>query len=179
MSFTTHRTLRFLTSLWVVGILAAVCPGCGRSDVGTGDLAERFDEALRRSQEIVFVDRSNLGASWDGAIVSLHFFPDSKVHLYTWGNGFSNHAGTYEFTKNNGLTLSLTDQSWPPLRLLAEGDSFVLERQDGLTSLTRSHILTDPNGVRRKMDDADIYPQARSLIFPLVQRTEPAKSGGR
>lgn len=179
MRSTTHRPLRLLTSLWVVGILTAVCPGCSRSDVGTVDLAGRFHEALRRSQEIVFVDRSNLGASWDGAIVSLHFFPDSKVHLYTWGNGFSNHGGTYEFTENNGLKLSLTDQSWPPLRLLTEGDSFVLERQDGLKSLTRSHIRTDPNGVRRNVDDSDIYPQARSLIFPLVQRTEPAKSRER
>jgi hypothetical protein len=158
-------TLLLATSFW----------GCSRSEIERADLADQFEEEINRHEEIVFIDSSNLGASMDGSILSLHFFPDSKIHLYTWGNGFSNSPGTYAFTENNGIELIFDDQSWPRLRLLNEGDLFILDRQDGLKSLTKSYIHTDQNGVRTKIDDADIYPEARPLIFPLTQRIATAE----
>ena len=156
-------------------LLAASSVGCSQPGMEQAPLTDRFEEAIHRNEEIVFVDSSNLGASMDGSILSLHFFPDSRVHLYTWGNGFSNYPGTYAFTEDHGIELFLEDQSWPLLRLSGEVDSFVLERQDGRRSLTRSHIHTDQEGLRTRIDDADIYPEARSLIFPLTQRIEVEK----
>jgi len=132
-------------------------------------LIRAFTEAVDK-QEMVFIDSSNRGASMDGAILSLHFFPDAKIQIYTWGNGFSNYTGSYTVTENNEMTLSFKTQSWPRLRLSAKGDSFVIERLDGLTSLTKSFVHTDENGVRRIVDDGDIYPEARPFIFPLTQR---------
>lgn len=161
--------------LALILLLATSFLGCSRSEIKEADLANQFEEAITRNEEIVFIDSSNLGASMDGSILSLHFFPDSKVHLYTWGNGFSNSPGTYAFTENNGIELSFDDQSWPRLRLSNTGNLFILERQDGLKSLTKSYIHTDQDGVRTKVDDSDIYPEARPLIFPLTQRIATAE----
>ena len=138
-------------------------------------MANQFVAAINERKEMVFIDSSKLGASMDGAILSLHFFPDSKVRLYTWGNGFSNYPGTYAFTGGNRIDLSFATQSWPPLRLLSRGNGFIIERQDGLKSLTKSYIHTDQIGVRTNVDDGDIYPDALPLIFPLTQRTATAK----
>lgn len=151
-------------------LLASLFWGC-KPDVERADLSKLFYEAINEHEEIVFKDSSNLGANIDGSILTLHFFPNSKVQLYTTGNGFSNYSGTYAFTGDDGIELSLGDQSWPPLRLSREGDLFILERQDGLRSLTKSFIHTDrENGIRTIVDDGDIYPEARPLIFPLTQR---------
>lgn len=151
-------------------LLAALLCGC-TSRTEQGDLSKLFHEAIDRDGEIVFQDGSNLGADADGSILTLHFLPDAKVVLHIWGNGFSNYSGTYAFTEHNGIELSLSDQSWPRLRLSREGDLFRLQRQDGLSSLTKSYIHTDrATGVRTIVDDGDIYPEARPLIFPLTQR---------
>lgn len=151
-------------------LLATFLLGCSRPEIERDGLADRFEEAINRHGEIVFIDSSNLGASMDGSILSLHFLPDSRLYLYTWGNGFSNYSGTYAFIENNGIELFLDDQSWPRLRLSNKSDLFILERQDGHKSLTKSFIHTDQNGVRTNVDDGDIYPEARPLIFPLTQR---------
>ena len=161
-------------------LLAACLLSCSRSETESANLPDPFVKAINEQQEIVFMDSSNLGASMDGSILSLHFFPHSNVHLYTWGNGFSNYRGTYTFTENNGFELSFEDQCWPPLRLSNKEGQFIIERQDGLRSLTKSFIHTDQNGVHTKVDDGDIYPEARHLIFPLGQRVaaeQPAISG--
>ena len=156
-------------------LLASLFCGC-TSDTERGDLSKLFCEAINRHGEIVFKDSSNLGANTDGSILTLHFIPNSKVRLYTWGNGFSNYSGTYAFTEHNGIELSLSDQSWPRLRLTREGDLFILKRQDGLRSLTKSFIHTDrENEVRTIVDDGDIYPEARPLIFPLTERIVTAE----
>lgn len=158
-------------------LLASLFLGC-KSDIERADLSKLFLEVINTHEEIVFKDSSNLGANIDGSILTLHFAPDSKVRLYTTGNGFSNYSGTYAFTENNGIELSLSDQSWPQLRLTREGDFFILERQDGLRSLTKSFIHTDrESGVRTIVDDGDIYPEARPLIFPLTQRSVTAEPG--
>ena len=156
-------------------LLASLLCGC-KSGAERADFSKLFYEAINRHGEIVFKDSSNLGANMDGSILTLHFFPDSKVHLYTWGNGFSNYSGTYAFTAHNGIELSLGDQSWPRLRLTREGDVLSLEREDGLRSLTKSFIHTDrESGVRSIVDDGDIYPEARLSIFPLTQRVITAE----
>lgn len=158
---------------WLLLPAFLVC-GC-TSSTEPGDVSKLFQEAIDRHGEIVFKDSSNLGADFDGSILTLHFLPNSKVLLHTWGNGFSNYSGTYAFTEHDGIELSLSNQSWPRLRLSREGDLFVLNRQDGLSSLTKSFIHTDlDNGVRTIVDDGDIYPEARSLIFPLTQRIATA-----
>lgn len=157
-------------------LLASLFWGC-QSDIERADLSKLFYEAINRHEEIVLKDSSNLGANMDGSILTLHFFPNSKVRLYTWGNGFSNYSGTYAFTDQNEIELSLGNQSWPRLHLTSEGDFFILERQDGLKSLTKSFIHTDQNGVRTRVDDSDIYPEARPLIFPLTQRIATAEPG--
>jgi hypothetical protein len=46
---------------------------------------------------------------------------------------------------------------------------------DGLKSLEKSFVHTDQNGTRRQVDDGDIYPEARPLIFPLTQRIATTK----
>ncbi|MBL9081732.1 MAG: hypothetical protein JNK76_08005 [Planctomycetales bacterium] len=153
---------------------AALLCGCA-SRTEPEVLSKLFQAAIEREGEVVFKDSSQLGADADGSILTLHFRPDAKVHLYTWGNGFSNYSGTYAFTEQNGIELSLSDQSWPRLRLVREGDLFVLRRQDGLSSLTKSYVHTDrETGVRTIVDDGDIYPEARPLIFPLTQRIATA-----
>ena len=158
-------------------LLASLFCGC-KPDPEGEDLSKLFYESITKHEEIVFKDSSNLGANRDGSILTLHFFPNSTARLYTWGNGFSNYSGTYAFTGHNGIELSLDDQSWPRLRLTREDDLFVLERQDGIKSLTNSYIHTDrENGVRTIVDDGDIYPEARPLIFPLIQRIEEAEPG--
>ena len=156
-------------------LLASLLCGC-KSDTERADFSKLFYDAINRRGEIVFKDSSNLGAEMDGSILTLHFLPDSKVHLYTWGNGFSNYSGTYAFTDHNGIELSLIDQSWPRLRFTRGGDLFILERQDGLRSLTKSYVHKDrENGIRTIVDDGDIYPEARPSIFPLTQRIATAE----
>jgi hypothetical protein len=156
-------------------LLAALLCGC-KSSTQQGELSKLFQEAIDREGEVVFKDSSKLGADADGSILTLHFRPDTKVVLHTWGNGFSNYSGTYAFTEQNGIELSLENQSWPRLRLTREGDVFVLQRQDGLSSLTKSYVHTDrETGVRTIVDDGDIYPEARPLIFPLTQRVATAE----
>ena len=159
----------------VLVVFVFMLDACSRSELKNADLANQFEEAININKEIVFIDSSNLGASRDGAILSLHFFAGFKVHLYTSGNGFSDYAGTYAFTDNNGIELSFTAQSWPRLRILKKGNLFTLERQDGLKSLKKSYIHTDQNGIRRQVDDGDIYPEAQLLIFPLTQRIATAE----
>jgi hypothetical protein len=156
-------------------LLASLFSGC-KSGAERADFSKVFYEAINSHQEIVFKDSSNLGAKMDGSILTLHFFPNSKVRLYTWGNGFSNYSGTYAFTEHNGIELSIGDQSWPRLRLTREEDLFILDRLDGSKSLSKSFIHTDlKNGVRTIVDDGDIYPEARPLIFPLTQRLVTAE----
>ncbi|MGC3969520.1 MAG: hypothetical protein QM775_19825 [Pirellulales bacterium] len=159
----------------VLVVLAFTLAACSKTQPPNANLANQFEKEIDRNKELVFIDGSNLGASTDGAILSLHFFADSKVHLYTWGNGFSNYSGTYAFTDNDGIELSFTNQRWPRLRILNEGNSLTLGRQDGLKSLDKSYVHTDENGVRRQVDDADIYPEARPLIFPLTPRIAAAQ----
>lgn len=159
---------------WLLVLVAFSC-GC-TSSTEPGDLSQLFQEAIDRDGEVVFKDGSQLGADADGSILTLHFRPDAQVVLHTWGNGFSNYSGTYSFTEHNGIELSLEDQSWPRLHLTREGDVFVLRRQDGLNSLTKSYVHTDrETGVRTVVDDGDLYPEARPLIFPLTQRIATAE----
>lgn len=163
------------TSTVVLVVLVFMVDACSGPQLQNANLVDQFEQEINRNKELVFIDSSNLGASWDGAILSLHFFPGSKVHLYTWGNGFSNYPGTYAFTENNGIELSFKDQRWPRLRILNEGNLLTLGRMDGLKSLEKSFVHTDQNGIRRPVDDGDIYPEARPLIFPLTQRIATAK----
>lgn len=156
-------------------LLGFLFGGCKSVTEKTG-LSKLFHEAINRHGEMVFKDSSNLGADSDGSILSLHFLPDSKVWLYTWGNGFSNYSGTYTFTTPNEIELSLDRQIWPRLRLAREGGLFILERLDGLRSLTKSYVHTDlESGVRTIVADGDIYPEARLSIFPLTQRIATAE----
>lgn len=156
-------------------LLVVLFGGC-QSVTEKAGLSELFQEAVHRHGEMVFKDSSHLGADSDGSILTLHFLPDSKVWLYTWGNGFSYYSGTYTFTGPDELELSLDRQIWPRLRLAREGDVFILERADGLRSLTKSYVHTDgESGVRTVVDDGDIYPEARPFIFPLTQRIAPAE----
>ncbi|MBA4016672.1 MAG: hypothetical protein C0483_05745 [Pirellula sp.] len=148
---------------------------CSRAQPQNANLVNQFEKEINRNKELVFIDSSQLGASLDGAILSLHFFADAKVHLYTWGNGFSNYPGTYAFTENNGIELSFADQRWPRLRILNEGNLLTLGREDGLKSLEKSFVHTDEKGMRRPVDDEDLYPEARPLIFPLTQRIATTK----
>ncbi|WP_395751319.1 hypothetical protein [Prosthecobacter sp.] len=148
---------------------------CSRTQPQNASLVPQFKEEINKKKELVFIDSSHLGASMDGAILSLHFFVDSKVHLYTWGNGFSNYPGTYAYTEDNGIDLSFADQKWPRLRLLKQGNLLALGRKDGLKALEKSFVHTDENGTRRQVEDGDIYPEARPLIFPLVQRIATTK----
>ncbi|WP_395739523.1 hypothetical protein [Prosthecobacter sp.] len=164
------------TATVVLVVFLFMLDACSRTQPHA-NLAPQFKEKIKKNKELVFIDSSHLGASMDGAILSLHFFADSKVHLYTWGNGFSNYPGTYAFTENNGIDLSFADQRWPRLRLSKQGDLLALGRRDGLKALEKSYVHTDENGTRREVDDGDIYPEARPLIFPLIQRIPDTKQG--
>jgi len=158
------------TATVVLVVFVLMLEACSNTQPQNANLVNQFEKEINRNKELVFIDSSHLGASMDGAILSLHFFPDSKVHLYTWGNGFSNYPGTYVFTENNGIELSFTDQKWPRLQILNEGNLLTLGRQDGLKSLEKSFVHTNQFGIRRQVDDGDIYPEARPLIFPLTRR---------
>jgi hypothetical protein len=168
------RITKAMTTV-VLAVFVFMLVACNRTQSQNASLVDQFEQEITRNKELVFIDSSHLGASADGAILSLHFFADSKVHLYTWGNGFSNYPGTYAFTENNVIELSFTEQRWPHLRILNEGNLFTLARKDGLKSLGKSFVHTDQNGIRRQVDDGDIYPEARPLIFPLTQRLATTK----
>ena len=158
-------------------LLAISFTGCNRMEITKLDLKKHFEEEISRHEEVVFRDSSNLGAKMDGSILTLHFAPASKVRLYTWGDGFSNYSGKYTLPEKNVIELDLEGQSWPELSLSREGGLFILNRRNGIRSLTKSHILTDRNGVRTSVDDADIYAEARSLIFPLTQIIKAKEEG--
>ncbi len=147
-------------------------------DSETGNsLANEFQLALKNKQEIVFIDSSNRGASMDGSILNLHFFENSKLHAYTYGNGFSNYLGSYAFPGNNRIEIQLKDQDWPELVLSKEGDRFFLRRRDGSRSLTNHIVFTDKDGTRSVISDGDIYPEAESRIFPLKQKVSEVERG--
>ena len=170
----TSRATKATATVMLV-VFVSMLDACSSTQPENASLVNQFEKEINRNKELVFIDGSHLGASMDGAILSLHFFADSKVHLYTWGNGFSNYPGTYAFTGNNGIELSFTNQKWPRLHILNEGNLLALARMDGLKSLENSFVYTDQNGIRRQVDDGDIYPEARPLIFPLTQRIAGTK----
>jgi hypothetical protein len=164
--------------LFCAFILLISCSKQTREQTKSSDtgnlLVEEFQHALSNKKEIVFKDSSHLGATTDGAILDLHFFTNSQLMAYTWGNGFSYYSGTYTFPGNNRVEIHLKDQNWPELVLSKEGERFQLKRTDGLRSLTKHIIFTNKDGTRSLINDGDIYPEAESRIFPFTQRIDNA-----
>ena len=123
--------------------------------------------SLPTKEKLIFSDNSKQGAKVDGSIIHLHFFKNNKLQAYTFGRGFSVYHGSYTLLDGNKVKVNFENQIWPELILSKEGRDFVLERSDGLKSLTGHIIFTDDDGQKSMVNDLDIYPEAESKIFPL------------
>lgn len=166
--------MKILPLLCCASILFFSCGGPPKGkvpDLEAGNfLIEEFQLALANSKEIVFIDSSKMGAAIDGSILNLHFFPNSKMKAWVYGNGFSEYRGTFVFPGNNRVEIHLEKQIWPELILSKNGDHFLLTRTDGLRSLTKYFYYKNDDGTRSLGDDGDIYPGAESKIFPFTQK---------